>query len=443
MKYKFTRMFMAIALLYSCVASPAQGISFVHGDFASVRARARAEKKLIFIDFYTVWCGPCRRMAQTVFTHSSVGAYFSEHFISCKIDAEKGEGLLLAAKYGVAIYPTFLFVDDEGNLYDHSVGYREDSAFIALAEQAQKEYTTPGNLTRLKAEFSHRKTDTAFLKTYIDKLVATEMPATRVIEQYLSVQTAMRPGSWEMLTFLTQYRNHLCYGGRAARALAQCETVARGTSDSAQLNLLDRARVVMLFRTRDYAKETGSEAFLKVFLVEIDKLDERTRAIYSKEGIWLDFYAATGRWDLYHRLANRWLDSICRQYARLPVPLVTDTLPRRTFFPATVQTPASVAASYAAVALTSNTLLYQKHFSGEKDVDIKVFNWVERALAMNVRDYRTVNAYANLLYGKGRTEDAIRWKERTLNTMATVSFHRDIILTNLEHMHRGEPLEEE
>src|SRR5258705_1367432 len=91
----------ATALLYVCSVGVAQGISFEHGNFASVCAKAKKENKLIFIDFYTSWCGPCRHMAETVFKQEDVGSYFSSNFISYKIDAEKGEGRDIAAKYHI------------------------------------------------------------------------------------------------------------------------------------------------------------------------------------------------------------------------------------------------------------------------------------------------------------------------------------------------------
>jgi thiol-disulfide isomerase/thioredoxin len=92
----------------------AQGITFEHGNFAAVCAKAKAEKKLVFIDVYTSWCGPCKYMAATVFKKDNVGQYFNSQFINFKIDAEKGEGKALAAKYKVQFYPTYLFIDDKG-----------------------------------------------------------------------------------------------------------------------------------------------------------------------------------------------------------------------------------------------------------------------------------------------------------------------------------------
>lgn len=73
---------------------------------------AEKERKLIFIDFYTDWCGPCRTMANNVFPKKEVGNYMNEKFVSIKLNAEK-EGKNDAAFYKVTAYPTFLVLDTQ------------------------------------------------------------------------------------------------------------------------------------------------------------------------------------------------------------------------------------------------------------------------------------------------------------------------------------------
>ena len=57
---------------------------------------AKTENKLVFMDFYTDWCGPCKLMTREVFPTKTVGDYFNEKFVSIKVNAEKGEGIALA-----------------------------------------------------------------------------------------------------------------------------------------------------------------------------------------------------------------------------------------------------------------------------------------------------------------------------------------------------------
>lgn len=101
------------------------GIHFLHDSWAELVKKAKSENKLIFIDFYTQWCGPCMNMATTVFTLPQVGDFYNKNFICAKIDAENGEGIELAKKYGVRSYPTYAFVDPTTEQMIHRSGSRQ------------------------------------------------------------------------------------------------------------------------------------------------------------------------------------------------------------------------------------------------------------------------------------------------------------------------------
>ena len=77
---------------------------------------SKKQHKFIFVDAYTSWCGPCKEMDKTVFTDSSVIAFYKENFINIKVDMEKGYGIKLSQKFNVHFFPTFLFIDSNENL---------------------------------------------------------------------------------------------------------------------------------------------------------------------------------------------------------------------------------------------------------------------------------------------------------------------------------------
>lgn len=98
--------FLAIVLMVNCtVLSFAQGIEFFHGTWEEVKAKAKEADKLVFVDAYTTWCGPCKRMAANIFPLPEVGEFYNANFINYKLDMEKGEGPDFARKYGVRAIP--------------------------------------------------------------------------------------------------------------------------------------------------------------------------------------------------------------------------------------------------------------------------------------------------------------------------------------------------
>ncbi len=121
----------------TCAMAPAEGgINFFQGTWEEVLAAAKKQKKLIFVDAYAVWCGPCKYMANNVFTDKGVGEYFNKNFINYKFDMEKGEGPTFASKYQITAYPTLLFINAGGEVSYRQMGARDVAGFIKLGEDA-------------------------------------------------------------------------------------------------------------------------------------------------------------------------------------------------------------------------------------------------------------------------------------------------------------------
>lgn len=116
------------------VAEGTTGIHFQTGKWEEVKALAKKENKLIFIDVYASWCGPCKRLKATTFSDEKVGKLYNEHFINVAFDGEKGEGIEIARQYKVTAYPTLLFVKPDGSVVKATKGFYEAPDFIKLAE---------------------------------------------------------------------------------------------------------------------------------------------------------------------------------------------------------------------------------------------------------------------------------------------------------------------
>jgi thiol-disulfide isomerase/thioredoxin len=146
---KSTFSLLGLTLLQSALF--ATGITFSHGSWQEILDLARQEQKLIFVDAYTEWCGPCKMMARNTFPDEKVGEYFNQHFVNYKFDMEKGEGPEFAQKYSVNAYPTLLFIDHTGKVIHRAVGYQAPTGLLREAQQATKPDRNE-NLLQLQVE---------------------------------------------------------------------------------------------------------------------------------------------------------------------------------------------------------------------------------------------------------------------------------------------------
>jgi len=125
----------AAVLLMSSFVGKSSGIEFSKINLEAAKKKASKSGKLIFIDAYTEWCGPCKRMAATTFKDEEVGDLFNENFINLKVEMEKDEdGREIARRYRVSAYPTLLIIDGDGNLVKSVIGFKTKAQLMAIAE---------------------------------------------------------------------------------------------------------------------------------------------------------------------------------------------------------------------------------------------------------------------------------------------------------------------
>jgi thiol-disulfide isomerase/thioredoxin len=169
MKNLLTVFVLALIGLFISTASMAQNrsVEFEHSKWSKVLKKAKKADKLIFVDCYTSWCGPCKMMSKDVFTQDHVADYFNANFVNYKVDMEKGEGPALKPGWKINAYPTFLVINSEGKVVHRVVGAYGADEFIGYMKEAQSE---DKNYAALKKSYEAGKRDGEFMFSYLRSL---------------------------------------------------------------------------------------------------------------------------------------------------------------------------------------------------------------------------------------------------------------------------------
>ena len=176
-----------------------QGMKFEENkSFKELLSIAKKENKLLFLDAYTTWCGPCKLMAKNVFPQAPVGEFYNANFINSKIDMEKGEGIDLAKKYNVRAYPTYLFINGDGELIHRVTSYFDADDFINVGKDAVNPSKQMG---ALKKKFEAGDRNPEFLKNFI-KIFAFADPELAVKAAAIYFNQKKEPLNQEDFSYL-------------------------------------------------------------------------------------------------------------------------------------------------------------------------------------------------------------------------------------------------
>lgn len=123
-------------------------------SFEEALKKSQAEKRPVFIDVYTDWCGWCKVMDRETFSDPKVAKLLNEKFYPVKFDAEQKEDVVFAGntfkfvpsgrngyhQLAAALlnnqlsYPTVVFLDDEFKMIQPLPGYRKAPEFHMIAQ---------------------------------------------------------------------------------------------------------------------------------------------------------------------------------------------------------------------------------------------------------------------------------------------------------------------
>ena len=197
-----------MTLTLAATYSQSQEISYDKIDFldnpewGKVLSQAEGSGKIIFVDGYTSWCAPCKRMEKEVFTRAQVANYFNQKFINVKYDMETPEGVNLKKVYDVKVFPTYLFINQRGEVLHKIVGaYTEKDDFLEYSIRA----VTPGeSYAELQQRYRNGERNSVLMFSYLRALkFAGELDKEKdIVNSYLALMNKdhfMDHAYWEII----------------------------------------------------------------------------------------------------------------------------------------------------------------------------------------------------------------------------------------------------
>jgi thiol-disulfide isomerase/thioredoxin len=182
-------------------------IQFVEKPWQEVLEMAKKENKLIFMDAFATWCGPCKWIAAHMFTNDTVADYYNSHFICVSIDMEKGEGVEIRKTYDVRYYPTLLFLDASGDAVHKRVGaIKKADEWIVMGQTA---LDPKENLSGYMKRFNDGENSDAFYQNLLLRFSEAYMPVEPVLKKYFSGKSEQELLSETSWTIILNYVNDM------------------------------------------------------------------------------------------------------------------------------------------------------------------------------------------------------------------------------------------
>lgn len=164
------RLILSVLFVTLSIGSSFAGVDFLDLTLDEAKAKAKSENKLLFIDVYATWCGPCKYLDRKVFPDDELGEYMNANFINLHLDGEEGDGLFLMNEYSLNSYPTMLFIDSDGVLKKKIVGAEDAESIQKTAVGLLDPSSSPLFVAKTKYDKGDRSREV--VKTYAVELIS-------------------------------------------------------------------------------------------------------------------------------------------------------------------------------------------------------------------------------------------------------------------------------
>ncbi len=296
--------FFLVSFLFSTLYAQ---MNFEKGSWQEVLAKAQKENKPVFVDFYAVWCGPCKFMTKDVFTNPEVADYYNANFLAYKVDAEKEEKELVAAA-NIDAYPSLFYYSPKGQIITKNVGALDAKGFKKFGEGVLENMKALENLPILKAQYDKKPTDIPLMTSYLNLLVQAQKfeeaePIAKTYLAQLADADLSKELPWNLMKKFVKNTESREY----KYMMANQKVFFEKYGDDFQRYLLGlvNEKLNAAMQTKNATSLTDAK---NIYYAAISLTDTSKPKEYYETELDLHYFKSTQQWADYFAVATKWID---------------------------------------------------------------------------------------------------------------------------------------